>query len=209
MHTNHDLTYVLCILSGDQYGKKAQANWVVVARGFTEGWGPYQWFRSYKACTISSILDCDNPDASKTVKRCCLKDKNWHDTPTYKKQGLKCHPRCVNWNRKGEASLAIDAGFYYHFEFDPKTGEPKGCPGFDDPNWKNKVGIKDELPQVFPNCTLEAYAPEDEKLHEIVEDYAANQQKWFDDFVDAMHKMSANGYEEDSLTLNQFEFSSK
>ena len=200
---------ISCI-QGDQYGKKAQADWVVVARVFTEGWGPYQWFRSYRACTITSILDCDNPDASDTVRRCCFKDPNWYDTPKYEKQDLKCHPRCVNWDRKGEASLAIDAGFYYHFDFDPVTGEPSGCPGFDDPNWKNRIGPKgvddDELPQVYPNCSLEEYAPEGEKLHEIVEDYAANQQKWFDDFVDVLHKMSANGYGKTELNQNKFNF---
>ena len=182
-----------------------------MARGFSEGLGPYQWFRSYRACTISSVLDCDTTN-SKFVKRCCLKDPNWKNTATYKSQGLVCHPQCVDWDRKGEASLPVDTGFYFRFDFDPVTGEPSGanCTGFDDPNWKNRVGPKgeedDELPQVDPNCSLEEYAPQGEKLHEIVEDYAANQQKWFDDFVDALQKMSANGYEEDNLTLNQFEF---
>ena len=136
-----------------------------------------------------------------------MKDPNWKDTATYKSQGLICHPYCVDWDRKGEASLPVDTGFYFRFDFDPVTGEPSGCTGFEDSDWRSRVAPKgEELPQVVPQCPLETYAPEGEKLHEIVEDYATNQQKWFDDFVNVLHKMSANGYEENNLTLNQFEF---
>ena len=59
----------------------------------------------------------------------------------------------------------------------------------------------------FPvNCELEDHAPEGEALHAIIEDYAANQQKWFDDFVAVVLKMSSNGYEDSDLTTNVFDF---
>ena len=61
----------------------------------------------------------------------------------------------------------------------------------------------------FPvNCELEDHAPEGEPLYAIIDDYAANQQKWFDDFVGVVRKMTANGYEVSSLTTNAFDFNS-
>ena len=61
----------------------------------------------------------------------------------------------------------------------------------------------------FPvNCEKEDHAPEGEPLYAIIDDYAANQQKWFDDFVAVVHKMTANGYEISALTTNAFDFNS-
>ena len=63
-----------------------------------------------------------------------------------------------------------------------------------------------KLAQVVPNCPKEDYAPEGEPLYAIVDDYAKNQQKWFDDFIAIMHKMSSNGYEDSDLKTNSFDF---
>ena len=57
---------------------------------------------------------------------------------------------------------------------------------------------------VVNDCELEDYAPEGEPLYAIIDDYAQNQQKWFDDFVVVVSKMSANGYQ--TLTTNTFDF---
>ena len=57
---------------------------------------------------------------------------------------------------------------------------------------------------VVNDCELEDYAPEGEPLYAIIDDYAQNQQKWFDDFVTVVAKMSSNGYSE--LTTNEFDF---
>ena len=57
-------------------------------------------------------------------------------------------------------------------------------------------------------CKKEEYAPEGEKLYEIIEDYAANQQKWFNDFIDVIHKMSAKGYKAKHLKTYDFDFKS-
>ena len=72
-------------------------------------------------------------------------DKCLKDYPGTNKQydGKLCNPECEFWEQTMETSLAADVGFYYHFESDPKTGQPYGCPGFkanvDD--WDNGVGF--------------------------------------------------------------------
>ena len=58
---------------------------------------------------------------------------------------------------------------------------------------------------VVNDCELEDYAPEGEPLYKIIDDYAQNQQKWFDDFVTVVIKMSSNGHS--NLTTNEFDFS--
>ena len=57
-----------------------------------------------------------------------------------------------------------------------------------------------------PNCDMEDYAPEGESLHTIVDDFADNPQKWMDEFIPTLSKMSANGYTESDLTVNDFNF---
>ena len=57
---------------------------------------------------------------------------------------------------------------------------------------------------VVNDCELEDYSPEGEPLYAIIDDYAQNQQKWFDDFVTVVAKMSSNGYSD--LTTNEFDF---
>ena len=39
-------------------------------------------------------------------------------------------------------------------------------------------------------------------LSTVFEEYAANQEKWYSDFVDVFEKMLNNGYDETSLTEN-------
>ena len=45
--------------------------------------------------------------------------------PTY--GGKLCNPKCEKSDTVMETSLAADVGLYYHFESDPKTGQPHGC----------------------------------------------------------------------------------
>ena len=55
---------------------------------------------------------------------------------------------------------------------------------------------------VYPNCEKQDYAPQGEPLYKIVEDFAYDGQKWLDMFVQALTKMSANGYSSEDLTPN-------
>ena len=61
--------------------------------------------------------------------------------PTY--GGKLCNPKCEKSDTVMETSLAADVGFYYHFESDPKTGQPYGCEGIKDDinDWQDGTGF--------------------------------------------------------------------
>ena len=53
---------------------------------------------------------------------------------------------------------------------------------------------------VKPECGVEDYAPEGEPLYQIVDDFADHQNKWFEEFVPTLEKMTENGYQSEELT---------
>ena len=61
--------------------------------------------------------------------------------PTY--GGKLCNPKCEKSDTVMETSLAADVGLYYHFESDPKTGQPYGCEGIKDDlnDWQEGTGF--------------------------------------------------------------------
>jgi len=174
-------------LLGNASGQPAETSWQVVGRGLSVGGGPFQWFRKFNMCP-------------KNTQELLAKNEGCGaDLPA----GHQCKPECQTWQQIMETSFHADAGFYYKFETDPVTGKPSGCKGFD--NWGKAKGFNKGGIVAHPECELEDYAPEGEPLYSIIDDYALNQQKWFDDFVSAVDKMSANGY--DALTTTDFDFS--
>ena len=105
---------------------------MVVARGFSKGGGPYQWFRRYNICPPKEYMNqCEN-----TNDWCCK------DLP----DGKRCLDKCQKFRQLGEASLPVDTGFYFKFQSDPVTGKPSGCPGFEDEKWiKGMIPENDDL----------------------------------------------------------------
>ena len=79
------------------------------------------------------------------LEKSYLYDKCLKDYPgTNKKYGGKlCAPECEKPEQTMETSLAADVGLYYHFESDPKTGQPYGCEGFKDDinDWQDGKGF--------------------------------------------------------------------
>ena len=78
---------------------------------------------------------------------------------------------------------------------DPDTGRPSGCDCFSKaqraPNWANSRVV---------DCPKQNYAPEGEPLYQIIEEYADNQDLWYQDFLTALDKMSMNGNDPTQLT---------
>ena len=79
------------------------------------------------------------------IEKSALYDKCLKDYPgTNPKYGGKlCNPKCQRPEQVMETSLAADVGLYYHFESDPKTGQPYGCDGFKDDinDWQEGKGF--------------------------------------------------------------------
>merc|ERR1719282_1891376 len=196
---------------GDYLGQPAVTRWKVVAHQCATGMGPFQWFHQYYRCPASnscsglrpnetvttrtplheypslSNFDNENPKdvlmnraEPNTPDRCC------DDLPS----GQYCKENCVKRIQNDETALSVDVGYYLDFEIDPVTGRPDGCDCFSDayryPNWTNSKVV---------DCPKQKYAPEGEKLHKIIDEFADNQNKWIKEFLSALDKMSKNGNE--------------
>ena len=87
--------------------------------------------------------------------------------------GQFCQPSCVRNIQNDETALAVDMGYYLDFQVDPETGRPGGCDCFTRasryPDWRTSRIV---------DCPKQSYAPEGEPLHQIVEEYADNQDLW-------------------------------
>merc|ERR1719282_1827363 len=196
---------------GDYLGQPAVTRWKVVAHQCATGMGPFQWFHQYYRCPASnscsglrpnetvttrtplheypslSNFDNENPKdvlmnraEPNTPDRCC------DDLPS----GQYCKENCVKRIQNDETALSVDVGYYLDFQIDPVTGRPDGCDCFSDayryPNWTNSKVV---------DCPKQKYAPEGEKLHKIIDEFADNQNKWIKEFLSALDKMSKNGNE--------------
>jgi len=194
-------------LLGNAKGEPAQIEWQVNARRVTKNGGPFQWWKRYQMCDSHVSMCLEQPGQCSAYDK-CLKGFAGVN-PTY--GGKLCNPKCEKSDTVMETSLAADVGLYFHFESDPKTGQPHGCAfpeNLDD--WQEPdTGFLAGTKMTYPHkCGKETHAPEGEALHKIVEDYASNQQKWFDDFIPIIHRMSANGYKESDLKTYDFSFES-
>ena len=116
-------------------------------------------------------------------------------------------------------ALPCEIGLYFDFEV-TDDGVPYGCPGFEafKPEiWNTshaatwtRVPYYQENPDPYnnlhwkkadPDCPFNKMSIPDGStpLHEIFEEYAADQQKWVNDFVPALEKMLSNGYNDEDL----------
>merc|ERR1712038_1732160 len=212
---NHPL-----ILLGNAKGEPSNIEWQLTARRVTKNGGPFQWWKRYDMCDsrVSFLAQNEmkdikgNHDVWQDVYDRCVKGYTGKNQINEHYGGIKCNPDCEKNQIVMETSLGADVGLYFHFESDPKTGQPYGCDGYtDDVNdWEDMDdGFMTGAKRVYPNqCKEETHAPEGEPLYKIVLDYAGDQQKWFDDFIPIIHKMSANGYKDSDLKTYDFDFES-
>merc|ERR1712137_726467 len=112
-------------------------------------------------------------------------------------------------NTPGRDEIALNAEMGLYREFEVTDGIIHGCPGLEifngsmtDPTHKdyNKEGwsLGEDNWKGEPRCEkqrLEEPPGSGDPLHLIFEEYADDQAAWMRDYVPAMEKMAANGYE--------------
>ena len=96
--------------------------------------------------------------------------------------------------------LNSDMGLFLKFSTDPSTGRPVGCSGLSDSQW---LSNQRRQPRNLHGCPLnDAMDAGGLKMHEIVKQFADDNQVWVDNFVPAFQKMQENGYASGSLTTS-------
>ena len=96
--------------------------------------------------------------------------------------------------------LNSDIGLFLKFEVDEATGRPIGCKGLNDRKW---LSNRRRMVREPHGCPLnDALDIEGSKMHEIVEEFANDEQVWIDEFVAVFEKMQENGYTKRNLTIS-------
>ena len=114
-----------------------------------------------------------------------------------------CNPSTDKLNCTGKPFMATsylspDMGLFLKFNTDVTSGRPTGCSGLNDNKW---LSNKSSTPKNPHGCPLnDAMDADGLKMHEIVQEFADDNQAWIDNFVPTFQKMQENGYDSGSLT---------
>jgi hypothetical protein len=204
---------------GNSSGQPPIARWLPHVRGDTRLGGPVQWLQQKLACPTCEEMKMHNKKGE-MYQRCCEGVARG-----------SCKEGCETWRfviGNDETMLNSDAGLYWNFDLD-SDGFPTGCNGLKnfnpagwgpiDPekgfaNWANTWPTVDAGPQntwptvdeylrIEPQCAFNTMtAPNGSKpLHQVVEDFANDQNKWLEDFMPALEKMLRNGYSDNDLKM--------
>lgn len=200
-----------CTKITDAEGNIPRRRWLAHVRSDTENGGPVHWISENYQCR--DICTSAEPECCVDVGQCVADADLLEDDPDVN-TGCELFKFIVGVD---EMAIPSEIGLYFDFEV-TEDGIPYGCPGFHNFNttwwqdgfkytWTNMEepcpgcnnpnthlgwrAIAD--PQCGPN-TLE-YPPGSTPLHQVFEEYAADQQLWLDEFVPALEKMLSNGYD--------------
>jgi len=105
----------------------------------------------------------------------------------------------AGWSNSGwnnQFSLPYELGMYYNFTLEGPARRPSGCPGInmpvsEYPKSSNMLGKSYESNVM--ECNRSAYAPEGEKISDILDEFADDHEIWAKDFLDSWVIMTSNG----------------
>ena len=131
---------IVQINTGNAKGEPSNIEWQLTARRVTKNGGPFQWWKRYDMCDsrVSFLAQNEmkdikgNHDVWQDVYDRCVKGYTGKNQINKHYGGIKCNPDCEKNQIVMETSLGADVGLYFHFESDPKTGQPYGCDGYTD-----------------------------------------------------------------------------
>jgi len=188
----------------------ARTGWKMDRPNNNVGGGHFQYFHQYERCpTCKDGVLVDRHKDTYQGSRCCelcakATSATRINSPTglekaweYAIEGLTDAEKveftklmCLRNSSVHETAISSDMGLMWQFEIGP-GGKPVGCAGLPDEylasNWIEcpKNGLMDDASGL--------------KMHEIVELYANDQNRWANDFVTAVEKMLSNGASEGGL----------
>ena len=209
-----------CTPQTDAEGREGAARWVTNVRRQTENGGPAFWMHETYRC----FPECSPPFLNHPqFNQCCQdlepgqfckpdSDLMEDDEDDYGING-GCEKMMMIFG-SDEMAINSEMGLYFDFEV-TDDGIPYGCPNFDGfktESWRVPHHLWSKEPGVGrsdPDCPLQTLAvPEGSTpLHQIVEEYAEDQDAWIRDFIPALEKMLANGYNSTDLQDSAVDYS--
>jgi len=193
-----------CTKVTDAWGNKPKTRWAAHVRADTPNGGPVHWIHFNYVCP-NCVRDPDHD--------CCANNPNPEINFCRPDPGREeYHPSAEGDNNVNngceayrfisgvdEMALSCEIGLYYDFNV-TEDGIPYGCPGFTD-GWINNASRIAGHRWARPECPKNMMSVPDgaTPLSTVFEEYAADQEKWYLDFVDVLEKMLGNGYDDGSL----------
>jgi len=197
-----------CNKVGDAFGNIPRTRWLAHTRMCTKRGGPVFWIHENLVCP-----DCTRDDIRENDKCCrdvpegqfCKADRAGPEDPDTSKWS-PFNTGCERFRFiSGADEIALNAEMGLYREFEVTDGVIHGCPGLEPfAEMRNTSIIKtiwskgEDNWNGEPRCEkqrLEEPAGSGEPLYTIFEEYADDQSAWMRDYVPAMEKMLANGYD--------------
>ena len=204
-----------CTPQTDAEGREGAARWATNVRKQTENGGPAFWihetYRCFPECFKEDNKDHECCQGLEEGQYCKPDSDLMEDDPNGINNG--CEKMMLIFGAD-EMAINSEMGLYFDFKV-TDDGIPYGCPNFDGFNtesWKSNKNTWSQKPGVGrydPECPLQTLAvPEGSTpLHQIVEEYAEDQDAWIRDFIPALEKMLANGYNSNDLQDSSLNYS--
>merc|ERR1711962_1347562 len=205
-----------CNKVGDPWGNIPETRWLAHTRKCTKRGGPVFWIHENYVCpdcNLASVREGGEGHCCKDVPegQFCNADRAGPNEPdTSPNNWSPLNQGCERFRFiSGADEIALNAEMGLYREFEVTDGIIHGCPGLEifngsmsDPthNDYNKEGWSrgEDNWKGEPRCEkqrLEEPPGSGDPLHLIFEEYADDQAAWMRDYVPAMEKMAANGYE--------------
>ena len=218
-----------CVPQTDAEGREGAGRWVTNVRFQTENGGPAFWIHETYRC----VPECSKPNmqdhyccSDLQPGQYCKPDSDlMEDDPDGLNMGCE---RSLLIQGADEMAINSEIGLYFDFQV-TDDGMPYGCPnleGFTTENfkrshdednswtaWSVKPGAGGAYgpgsERYDPECPLQTLAvPEGSTpLHQIVEEYAEDQDAFIRDFIPTLEKMLSNGYDSSDLQDSEVEYS--
>merc|ERR1719450_424633 len=201
-----------CNKVGDPWGNIPETRWLAHTRKCTKRGGPIFWIHENYVCpdcNLASIREGSEGYCCKDVPegQFCNADRAGPNEPDTSEHNWSPHNEgCEKFRLiSGADEIALNAEMGLYREFEVTDGVIHGCPGLEPfAEMRNTSIIKtiwskgEDNWNGEPRCEkqrLEEPAGSGEPLYTIFEEYADDQSAWMRDYVPAMEKMLANGYE--------------
>jgi len=157
---------------------------------------------SVKSSTKCKDFVCDERGVLKggrqTSKRYSIGSTPWSDDLSYSEKVAR---HSTAWSN--QFAFPWEVGMMWNFTVEGEMYRPAGCEGIDEP-----FGTLTEPKWVLRNqgspiwnsppmkCGMNDYAPEGKAMHQIIEDFASDNELFAEKFIEAFGMMASNGYTE-------------
>jgi len=214
-----------CNKVGDPWGNIPETRWLAHTRKCTKRGGPIFWIHENYACpdcNLASIREGAEGYCCKDVPegQFCNADRAGPNEPDTSEHNWSPHNEgCEKFRLiSGADEIALNAEMGLYREFEVTDGVIHGCPGLevfnetmtnpDNPRYYlGQMSLGEDNWNGAPRCEkqrLEEPPGSGDPLHLIFEEYADDQSAWMRDYVPAMEKMAANGYENSLVDAPDF-----